>query len=200
MMIRFVRFVQNYLLGALPFVLICMVWGTRYTEVEILKNPKVFTIILWNVLSWNLMLWFAVLIVFLVLLVALPKVREKTLRRLANLQERDEREQYITGKAARAAYISSLSILILLFFLSVFSLKITRFPEGETNNGKHGSVAIGLRFSLLDEAPAEGHSVDQIGIEYTHFPLSKTAVLLGLIVWQLVIFNVSARRENQLHT
>lgn len=115
-MIKFIRCVQNYLLYALPFVLICMAWGTVQTESEILRDATFLIKASWEVLSWNLMLWFAVLIMFLFLLVLIPSAREKTLIRLANLKVRDEREQFITGKAARSAYISSLSLLIVLLF------------------------------------------------------------------------------------
>jgi hypothetical protein len=197
-MTKFIRFVQNYLLYALPFVLVCMAWGTIHPESEIVKNASFLTKASWEILSWNLMLWFAILILFLVLLVAVPEARERTLKRLANLKERDEREQYITGKASRAAYISSLSLLILLLFFSIFSLNVYRAPESEAINGKRGTVAIGLRFNLLDKSRVETNPSGEVLFESKDIPLSKSAILLGLIIWQLAIFNVSARRENSV--
>src|SRR5262245_19232233 len=103
------RILQNYLIYALPLVITCMIWST-FNQ----KSKSNFFLVrgLWEILSWNLMAWFAILIVFLALLVIFPAVRERTLKRLANLKERDEREQYITGKASRSAYIATLSLLI----------------------------------------------------------------------------------------
>jgi hypothetical protein len=195
-MTRAVRFIQNYLIWALPFVLACMVWGTIHPEKDILINASLFTRATWEVLSWNLMLWFAILIVFLVLLVVLPEAREKTLRRLANLKERDEREQLITGRASRAAYISTLSLLVLLLFFSIFSLNIYRIPETEAINGKTGTVTIGLGFSLLDRPKMKATAESKVIFESRDIPLSKTAIILTLIIWQLAVFNLAARKEN----
>jgi MFS family permease len=196
-----IRWIQNYLLYALPFVLICMAWGTIHPEKQILTDATFLTKATWEILSWNLMFWFAVLILFLFLLVVLPEAREKTLKRLANVKERDEREQFITGKASRAAYISTLSLMILLLFFSIFSLNIYRAPEKEAINGKTGTVAIGLGFSLIDKPRIETNSENKVIFESKDIPLSKTAILLALIIWQLASFNFTARRENvrELH-
>lgn len=195
-MTKGIRIIQSYLIYTFPFVLMCMIWGTVSPEKEILNESSFLTKATWELLSWNLMLWFAVLILFLVLLVALPEVREKTLKRLANLNERDEREQYITGKASRAAYISTLSLLVFLLFFSIFSLNVHRVPQSEAINGKTGTVAIGLQFNLLDKPHFEtSHTTGQILFESKDIPLSKTGILLILILWQLAAFNLTARRE-----
>lgn len=193
---KITRFIQSYLIYALPFVLICMAWGTVHSEKEILADATFLTKAAWEFLSWNLMLWFAVLILFLFLLVALPEAREKTLKRLANIKERDEREQFITGRASRTAYISTLSLMILLLFLSVFSLNIYRVPKTEAINGKTGTVSIGLGFSLLEKPHLETNSDNQVIFESKDIPLSKTAIILILIIWQLTVFNFIARKEN----
>ncbi|MBK9040933.1 MAG: hypothetical protein IPL83_17565 [Bdellovibrionales bacterium] len=194
---KVVHHIQNYLVYTLPFVFICMAWGTISPEKEILKDAPFLTKAIWELLSWNLMLWFAVLILFLVLLVALPEAREKTLKRLANLKERDEREQYITGKASRTAYISTLSLLVFLLFFSIFSLNIHRATENEAINGKTGTVSIGIQFNLLDKPRVEtNQATGQVLFESKDIALSKTAILLILILWQLAAFNITARREH----
>jgi hypothetical protein len=66
-------------------------------------------------------------------------------------------------------------------------------PEGETVDGHHGTVAIGLHFDLLDEslaAPAGGSLLALNGL-----PLSKSAIILVLLFWQLLSFNIAAKRE-----
>lgn len=195
-MTKVIRIVQTYLFYSLPFILICMAWGSIKPERDILTDATFFTKVAWEVLSWNLMLWFIVLIVFLLLLVLIPEAREKTLKRLANLKERDEREQYITGKASRSAYISTLSLLIFLLFISIFSLNISKIPDHEIKDGKSKTLSIGLGFSLLDESKVKMDSTGNILFETKDIPLSKSAILLILIGWQLVSFNLSARRES----
>ena len=193
---KLVRFIQNYLVMALPFVIACSIWGTvRDGEREILRDVSLLARASWELLSWNLMLWFAVLIVFLVLLVVSPEARERTLKRLANLKERDEREQYITGKASRAAYVSTLSILILFLFMSILTLNVSRIPPNEAVEGKTKQVSIGLNFKLTDEPRVQSRDSGLVLFESKDIPLSKTAIILILLSWQLVAFNVSARKE-----
>jgi hypothetical protein len=195
-MSKFIRWAQNYLLFALPFVLLCMAWGTFQTERQILDQPTFFTKFVWEVLSWNLILWFLVLVAYLILMVFKSEVREKTLKRLANLKERDEREQFITGRASRAAYISTLSLIICLLFFSIFSLNIYHVPESKAVNGKTGTVSIGLSFNLLDQPKLDKSTENKIIFETRDIPVSKTAILLILLIWQLAAFNLAARRED----
>lgn len=191
-----IRIIQNYLVYASPFILACLTWGSFKKESEILLGANFFTKIAWELLSWNLVLWFAALIVFLISLVFFADARERTLKRLANLKERDEREEQITGKAARAAYISTLSLLILLFFVSIFSIQIQKIPESEAANGRTGTLSIGLGFSLLDERKSEVSTPAGQIFETKDIPLSKSTILLIIIVWQLLIFNLTAKKES----
>ena len=196
-MTKIIRLTQTYLITAMPFVIACMVWGTVQSEQEILNDAALITRALWEILSWNLILWFAILIVFLVLLVVSSQAREKTLKRLANLTERDEREQHITGKASRAAYISTLSLLLFFLFFSIFSINITRKPPEEAVNGKRGTLEIGLHFKLLEEPRLQTNpATGEILFESKDLPLSKSAILLTLILWQLLVFNFTARQEH----
>lgn len=191
-MIKMIRFIQTYLLVAFPFVIACMVWQTIYPGTPTSFVSKIIV----ELLGWNLMIWFAVLILFLFLLVLLPSVREKTLRRLANLKERDEREEYITGKASRSAYVATLSLMIFFLFFSMFSFNIYRSPEQAALTGKRHTAAIQVGFSLLDNKPAINDS--QYGeplFKSKNFSLSTTAILLILISWQLLAFNLAARKE-----
>ena len=195
---KIIRYIQNYLICALPFVIGCMVWETIQPDIQFGKSSSMVAKVLWEVLSWNLMLWFAFLVIFLISLVAISSVREKTLRRLANLHERDEREQYITGKAARAAYISTLSFLILFLFLSMVSLRISDIPKNQVVNGHHKQVNIGIHFSFLDKHTDD--MINQTPEEKIFFDSdtikpSTSAILLFLFCWQLLIFNLTARKE-----
>jgi hypothetical protein len=196
---KIIRYIQNYLICALPFVIGCMVWETIQPDIQFGKSSSIIAKVLWEVLSWNLMLWFAFLVLFLISLVAISSVREKTLRRLANLHERDEREQYITGKAARAAYISTLSFLILFLFLSMVSLRISSVPKNQVvNNGHHTQVNIGMHFSFLDKHTDEVINKtpeEKIFFDSNNMKPSISTILLFLFCWQILIFNLTARKE-----
>lgn len=191
---KIIRFIQTYLVVGLPLVIACMVWETFHPQNEILKDATIITRMLWEVLAWNLMLWFVVLILFLIMLVAVPNAREKTLRRLANLKERDEREEYITGKASRAAYISTLSLMIFFLFFSIFSFNIYRTPNKSTNR-KPLTVGISIGFNLLDKYSAEDNPKREMLFKSKDFSLSPSAIILILLSWQLLIFNLTARKE-----
>jgi len=189
---KIIRFIQNYLICALPFVIACMVWETVQPKIQFGKS------ILWQILSLNLMLWFVVLILFLISLVTMPSVREKTLRRLANLRERDEREQYITGKAARAAYISTLSLMILFLFFSMVSFQISAIPKDQAVNGHHTEVSIGIHFSFLEkknDGILNQTPKNKIYFDSNKIVPSASTILLFLLCWQILIFNLTARKE-----
>jgi uncharacterized protein (DUF58 family) len=194
------RLIQNYLVFSIPLIITCMGWATFLPNGHVAMDSALMVKVLWEVLSWNLMIWFVVLFVFLVALVVLPSSREKTLSRLANVKERDEREQYITGKASRVTYISTLSLLILFLFLSTVSLDITQVPKDQAPEGKNHTVSISAHFSFLEDSkPATvGDSNKKVLFESKSLSLSKPAIVLILLLWQLFSFNLSARRELKL--
>lgn len=192
---KMIRILQNYLLIGFPFVLICMAWETVYPDIQFGENLSVLPKIFWNILCINLMLWFIMLVVFLICMVTVKSVREKTLMRLANLKERDEREQYIMGKAARATYISSLSLMILLLFFSMFTVRVSTLTPVPPNN-HHLSIGIGLHFSLLNKTDSPDISdKSNVLFDSKEFSLSSSAIVLLLLGWQLLVFNCIARRE-----
>ena len=192
---KITRFIHAYLIIGLPFVIALMAWDTIHPQKEFLKNPTLLTRALWELFSWNLMIWFAILILFLIILVVSPSTREKTLRRLANLRERDEREEYITGKSSRAAYIATLSLMIFFLFFSIFSLSIYRAPRNQAINGKRLVVNIGIGFSFLDKTQPEKTYKGDVLFDSKDFSLSNSAIIFILLSWQLLIFKLTAMKE-----
>ncbi len=191
-MTKAIRFIQNYLVWAVPFVIVCMVWSSLRAQAA--ADPPLVHF-LWEALSWNLIVWFATLLLFLVTMSIFPAVREGTLIRLANIRERDEREQLITGKAARAAFLSTLSLLVLLFFLSIFTVDVTQIPKEHAPAGKNRTLSIGVNFGFFDRAPVPPESPGEVLFNYGKFPVSKAGLILIVIFWQLVAFHVVAKRE-----
>ncbi len=192
---KIARFIQNYLIFGLPFVIACMVWETIQPEIQFGRSNSFITKALWEAFSWNLMLWFASLILFLIILIMIPNIREKTLKRLANLKERDEREEYITGKASRVAYISTLSLMVFFLFLSIFTLNISRVPKDNSMGNHRYSVHINLGFSLLNKHRIEKNIKEQVVFDSSDISLSNSATIFILLFWQLLAFNIASRKE-----
>ncbi len=195
---KLIRFIYIYLLFGLPFVIGCMFWSNSRSEYDVLQTGSLLIRVAWEILSWNLMVWFTVLIVFLVILVAVPKVRDNTLRYLANLKERDEREEYITGKASRAAYISTLSLIIFFLFFSLFSLSIYRIPKDQLHK-RNITVAIHVGMTLLEKNKLEIDPRGEVLFATNNIQLSSSSILIILFAWQILIFNYVARKEQMLN-
>lgn len=183
-MTKFTRIIQNYLIYSLPFVIGIVIWAEIIPTIQDHQTNTV-SKLFWEALSWNMMLWVASLIVYVVMLVLFSDVREKTLKRIANIKERDELEQMVTGKAARSTYLSTLSLMICLFFFSSLSINYEKLPEGGEKTGK---ISIGASFSLLDNQTTE--------TKKPIIPLSTSAIILILMGCHLVAFNWNARKEH----
>jgi hypothetical protein len=192
---KIARYIQNYLIFGLPFVIACMVWETIQPEIQFGRSTSFITKVLWEAFSWNLMLWFVFLILFLIILIIMPSIREKTLKRLANLKERDEREEYITGKASRVAYISTLSLMIFFLFFSIFHLDISKIPKDNSIDNHPYSVHINLGFSLLNKHKIEQNGEEQVIFDSSDISLSNSATIFILLCWQLLAFNLASRKE-----
>jgi hypothetical protein len=193
---KVLRFMQAYLIIGLPFVMAIIVWQSIHPSIEGIKGNALLTF-LWQALGINIMAWFSVLILFLLVLLIAPSVREKTLRRLANLQERDEREEYITGKASRASYIASLSMLLFFLFVSLFSLRITTISPEQSINGHRHQVSLRVGYSLLNRDKIEKKTDENIMFDSENISLSSSSILLILLSWQLLTFNYTARKEKK---
>ncbi|MDD5169184.1 MAG: hypothetical protein PHN75_10225 [Syntrophales bacterium] len=124
--------------------------------------------------------------------------RDKVLTKLTFIRERDEREAILTGKATRATFLSSLAILIFLFCLSTIHVSMYRVPPEKAVDGKTGFVSLGVGFSLFENGEktqaVTGLQKKDI-FSYTNLPLSNTAVILLLILWQIASYNYSMWRS-----
>lgn len=194
---KIIRFIQNYLIIGLPFVIACVIWETISPGIENGKDYSPLAKMIWTGLGLNILLWFSMLILLLIALVIVPSVRDKTIRRLANIKERDEREQYITGKASRTTYIATLSAMIFFLFFSLFSFDITTIPKDQ-NDGHRFRASLGLHFSLLNNSDAKQpitKTPEKVVFDTKRYSLSSSTILLILLVWQLFVFNRAAKRE-----
>jgi len=124
-------------------------------------------------------------------LVLCGEFRDMVMSGLTFIRERDERESILAGKAAKTAFLTTLSLLVFLFFLSCFHVSVYRVSKEYAVDGKTGHITLGVGFNLLDRdsrEPPESMSRRMDIFSYTGLPLSSSAVILILIVWQLVSY------------
>lgn len=182
---------QNYLLYGFPFVVALILWSAFLPPMDgsmIMRGLR-------ELLSYNIMLWFTALAIFMVLIVVMPSVRDKTLRRLANLQERDEREEYITGQAARASYMATLSLSLLLLFISLTSFKLSNLPQTTPDQPKH-SAQISFNFAVFGTPIPNKTEEERANIIFDSqdYSLSPSSIIILLLACQMITFNLTARK------
>lgn len=187
------RYIQNYLIyGFLPVVGL-IIWSIFLNRN--IAESNLLVRIIHEVLSYNTMIWFVTFILFMVSIVIIPGIRETVLRRLANLQERDEREEYITGKAARSSYIATLSLTLFLLFFSLFNFSYSKLAQSSPDKPGH-SVGVGFGYRVFVETAADKQTVEGVTpiFNSTSYAFSGSTLLLILLGWQLLSFNLSARK------
>lgn len=193
-MFSFTRYIQNYLIYALPAVILTALWS-QFGDGQ---NATGALGVLWEICSWVLMIWFALLIVFLVTLLTYAPVREQTILRLARIQERDEREEQITGTAARSSFIVTMALLIFLIFISVFKIHLRHISPSDSTFSEEGSApskTLSLGFGLKIFDVPNKTDVNGVIFESTDIPLSKSALLILVLMAQAGAFWLSVRRQ-----
>lgn len=142
--------------------------------------------------------WMILSIVLSIRLMVSGIFRDQVLSRFTFIRERDEREVMLTGKATKTTFLTTLAVLIFLFCLSCFQVSIYRVPPEKAVNGKTGFISLGLSCNLLENSKqVGGHNEEflkQDIFTYSGLPISSTAIILGLLIWQICSYNVTMRR------
>ncbi len=114
--------------------------------------------------------------------------RERALRKISGIRERDEREELLVGRASKAYVLFNFAVLLILLFASTFHYRVTR----EGTNSLY-TVTIGhFDFSQPAQISASQEAGREIR-EYTN-PVSNTALILFLLCLQIFIFRGFFRR------
>jgi len=191
---RFNNLIRKYLVYASPFVAVTIIWGMIQSDSEIRKTGGFFLKALWELMSWSLILWFLCLFILMLMLVFRKETQDSTIKYLAGLRERDEREEVIMGLAAKRDFTATTSFLIFLLFLSCFTLSIAKVPPDQVVDGKKSSISIG--FHITGAEPGVSPSPDgRVYYEHRDLPLSKSSIILVVLIWQIATFRYQARRE-----
>lgn len=134
-----------------------------------------------------LALWMLISVLICVRLVVSAQFRETVLAKLTLIKERDEREAYLTGRAAKNTMLTFMAILIFLFCLSCFQVSVHKLPPEQMVDGKTKAVTLSVKFELLDTAASKTANESLL-------PLSSSSLLLGLLVLQVAFYNYSMKR------
>lgn len=152
-----------------------------------------------NIFGIILMAWIILSIYLSIRLIASEALREKVLSKLTLIKELDEREERLTGKAMRATFLSTIAILIILFFFSCLHFSLYKVNPQYAVNGKTGFVSIGYKLHLSDTDRIETNRNNGIPVKkdifsYNGLPVSSTFLILLLILWQIIYYNLSMKR------
>lgn len=192
---RFSTLIQKYLIFASPIVLATMIWGTYQSDREIRTTGSFAIKALWEVMSWSLIIWFLLLFIFMLLLAFRKETQESAIKYLAGMKERDEREEIIMGSAAKRSFTATVSFLVFLLFLSCLTLNIAKIPPDQVIDGKSSSLSLGFRLMESFGEETTAPSDNKVIYEHRDLPLSKSSLILLILVWQVAIFRLRARKE-----
>jgi hypothetical protein len=191
---KFIIWLERYIFGGFFFVLGAWFWSESETEKQIFENGSTLKILAWQILSYQAILWFASLIFFVVLVTFFKTAKEQITRQLAGIKERDERESYIVGKAALNSMVSTISVGILILFITMFSLSIKNLRPEDRYEDKKKNFSLALAYKVFDEQSSEISPTGEIIFQRKDLPLSKSSIVLILLIWQVGAFRFYARR------
>lgn len=195
--LRINMWISKYLLVAIPFVVAVVIWAMSAPNVE--REVRGVTKFLWEILSWNFLAWFVLLVYFIMSLVFWSTFREKILTVLTLSKERDERESFISGRASKATFYSTLAVLILLFFFSGLHVHVYKKPKEAAIDGKRGTITIGYNFSFVNSDKKSVEVVEQNKnekiIALDGVPFTQESLLLFLILYHIASYHIFTRRR-----
>ena len=142
------------------------------------------------------LIWIPMSLLFVITLFFSRKNRESFFKMLSGIKERDEREVQIVGKALRVSYLSTMTILLFLLFISLFYVEYNIKSADNVELGQQrSSLAFGVEFSFLYPhglvKQREGYDYF---FSYRGLPLPTHTVILLLLVWQIVSYRFVSRR------
>jgi len=190
----------KYFIFAIPFILFLLIWGATDSPQELSLLTEGWKHYFWDSLGWVFMIWILVALYLLAKLVFSTEFRISLFSNISSIKERDERESQITGDAAKFSMLSTLALLFLFLFLSLFNIKIGKYPDSlPVADGKRGYVTMGANFYPFEQKQKE-IEVKEDGQEiftYSGVPISNSMLILLLIFWNLGLYHLKVRRSQK---
>ncbi len=187
---KFNRIISKYLLFSFPAVIGIVLWGNLQSQAAI--EGFLPAVILREILSLNIILWFIMLTYFVIALVISSELRNAFIKKVLRIKERDERESFIVGNAARFTFFSTLAVLICLLFFSVIDVRFNKLPEERRIDGKKHEISLSLHSNLF-EKKNESNSESSFSIKA--IPFSKETILMFLIIFHSASFFFHTKRN-----
>ncbi len=183
---RFDKIIYNVIkFGLLP-VIIVVTWAAL-TNPSILDNPSGPLKTLWTILDCTLLLWIFSLFYLVVKMVLTKSLRDAILIKFAGMKERDERESYISGEAAKFSVLSTMAVMVLLLFFSLLMFYVKVENKNSGLNKHLGTLQVGFNFNPLKEESlaSEPPAGEVRTAKYSGIPLSDSIVIMILLIWQI---------------
>ena len=192
------KLIFRYVTIALIPVIVLLVWGS-VSDPDKLSMSLGATRFFWDTLGWVFMIWIVAMLYLVLKMVFRRGFRETVLSRVALIKARDEREELISGEAAKFSFLSTMAIMVLILFFSLFTITVGKNAEGTRGDDKHGFISVGMNFyPFLKGAPVkETRNDGQEIFNYSGFPLSSSFVMIFMILWQLGSYQIFAIRMNR---
>ncbi len=190
------RIVLLYFVIVLPVLLVSWVVWPGFSRSELAVGSRFLE---WgNAASGALFAaWIVSALYIAISLVVSSKFREWLLKRFVRMQERDEREEMIVGRAARNVFLFNLALLIFLFMFNLMRIDVVKFAPDHTIAGKEHSLNLGLNASPIKEVAGDDASIAKAGDEVLfnyRFPVTVSGIIMLLVAANIAAFYLFARR------
>jgi predicted neutral ceramidase superfamily lipid hydrolase len=136
-----------------------------------------------NVLDLFLMIS---LFYFILALLFNAPFRRVFVSRLAGIRERDEREEYVTGRALRTAFLLMIAFEIIIIILTMLQIDVNPLPDGHHQLIMGIGLVTGTHFDILQRSAHAAYS--------SVLPANYCGLVIILLAIQLVLFRIFSRK------
>lgn len=136
--------------------------------------------------------WILCIILILIKMILRQSFREKVLNDLLRLKVNDEREEAISGLAARNGQLFLISIICVLLFFSILKISLVQPGKDMGKLGNKGSITIEFDYSLVNK---EAIKKDQTEFSLKELPISKEGILTLMLLFQLSSYHFYFRKK-----
>lgn len=194
-LIKINKYLIKYLKWTMPLFLVLVIYVQYCDSQNIPLENNIIPGFLGEISSWIIISDFLILPVVIISMLISKELRESFFFGLAKVSEQDERETMIIGESSRKTLVSSMAILLLLFFVTNFTFSIKHLPTEQQTDGNTKRMQLGFKFDLFDTSSKTETLKDGSIVSYQGVPLSKSGLMLLLMTWQLGAFWYISRKQ-----
>lgn len=189
------KIVINFVFYTAPLALICFLFlGLIESRIKTnLDSIHFFASCL--VILWTLITFFLTIPMFFS-----KSLRNVVLARLSGIKERDEREVQIAGNALKSTYLTTMTFLLFLLFVSLFYIHVGKMPVGSVEPGQpRTEVCLKLEFHLINsnKVVTQKQGFEKY-FEINDLPISSSTLIIILLLWQIFSYRHVSRRSLKL--